>query len=272
MIDAHPLELIEAAVVGGFSHCGIRLVAPRPGDPLIDVLAEPGGIDAIARKLTDTGIGLLDIEAIWLSPTTRVASLAPALEAGARLGAKYVLVVGNDPDPARLGDNVAALCEAGEPLGLRIMLEFITYCSVDSLKSAAACIRAVGRPNAGILVDTLQFFRSGASPADIAAHNPSLFSYVQLCDGLKQAPATIDERRDEARQNRLLPGQGELPVRELLQALPAGIPISLEAPTAALRGLDRRRQAQIAGIAMRTFLSSLHESRAPVELPGTSRP
>ena len=110
MIHAQPVELIEAAAAGGFSHCGIRLVAPRPGDPLVDVLSERNGVRTIERRLVDTGIKLLDIEAVWLSADTQVSQLVPVLEAGARLGAKHVLVVGNDHVPSRLHDNFTAIC------------------------------------------------------------------------------------------------------------------------------------------------------------------
>lgn len=256
MIQAHPLELIEAAVAGGFSHCGIRLVAPRPGDPLVDVLNEPGAISAIERKLADTGIKLLDIEAIWLSATTRVAELLPALEAGARLGARYVVVVGNDEDPARLRENFEALCALASPLGIIAMLEFITYSQVQTLDAAARLVKSASMPNAGILIDMLQFFRSGASLADVKNHDASLFPYVQICDGPLKAPQTLEEKRREAREDRLLPGKGELPLSDLLMALPQGIPLSLETPSAVLRGLDFRTQATIAGEALRNFLSN----------------
>jgi hypothetical protein len=102
----------------------------------------------------------------------------------------------------------------------------------------------------------LQFFRSGASPSDVQDYEGALFPYAQICDGPLKAPETLDARRNEARENRLLPGRGELPLHELLAALPPGIPLSLEAPTAALRGLDIRTQGIIAGEALRTFLSS----------------
>lgn len=256
MIHAHPLDLIEAAAAGGFSHCGIRLVAPRPGDPLVDVMNEAGAIAAIGRRLDDTGIKLLDIEAIWLSAETRVDDLAPALEAGARLGARYVLVVGNDADPTRLRDNFGALCALAAPLGMTLTLEFITYSKVQDLAAAAALIETVGKPNARLLIDMLQYFRSGAAPMDVRRYDAALFPYVQICDGPLKAPETLDERRQEARENRLLPGKGELPIHELLTALPLGIPLSLEAPTAALRGLDTLTQGKVAGAALRDFLSA----------------
>jgi sugar phosphate isomerase/epimerase len=261
MIDAHPLQLIDAAAFGGFSHCGIRLVAPRPGDPLIDVLAEKGAIKAIGRTLKDAGIKLLDIEAIWLGPDTDVQSLRTALDAGAELGARFVLVVGNDENKQRLQANLASLCKLAEQFGLKVMLEFITYCSIDSLGSAARMVDAVKADNFGLLIDTLQFFRSGASPEDVSTYDPSLFSYIQICDGRSKAPTSLDERRREARQDRLLPGEGELPVKDLLNALPSGIPISLEAPTARLRGLKYREQGRIAGEALRSFLAKSNDPR-----------
>ena len=50
----------------------------------------------------------------------------------------------------------------------------------------------------------------------------------------------------EARTGRLLPGDGVLPLRELVAALPAGIPLAIEAPsraTADLPALERSRRA-----------------------------
>jgi len=254
MINAHPVDLIDAAAYGGFNHVGIRLIAPRPGDPLVDVLNEPGAIRTIKRKLSDAAIRLLDIEAIWLGPDTDVKSLQRALEAGTELGARFVLVVGNDDNDLRLQANLAALCGLAAPLGLKVMLEFITYCSINSLKSAANVVGSLQSDNLGLLIDTLQFFRSGAAPRDVSGYDQTLFSYFQICDGRLRAPVSIADRRKEAREDRLLPGRGELPVRELMQFLPADIPISLEAPTAELRGLDIVTQGKVAGAALRSFL------------------
>jgi sugar phosphate isomerase/epimerase len=50
----------------------------------------------------------------------------------------------------------------------------------------------------------------------------------------------------EARTGRLLPGEGVLPLRELVAALPPGIPLAIEAPsraTADLPALERARRA-----------------------------
>jgi hypothetical protein len=50
----------------------------------------------------------------------------------------------------------------------------------------------------------------------------------------------------EARTGRLLPGEGVLPLAELVTALPAGIPLAIEAPsraTADLPALERAKRA-----------------------------
>ena len=50
----------------------------------------------------------------------------------------------------------------------------------------------------------------------------------------------------EARTGRLLPGEGVLPLKELVAALPPGLPLAIEAPcraTADLPALERARRA-----------------------------
>ncbi len=262
MIEVHPLQLIDAAAAGGFDYCGIRLVAPRPGDPLVDIAGDAGTVRQVGRRLKEAGIRLLDIEAIWLSPETRLDALHLPLEVGASLGAKYVLVVGNDAERTRLGENFAALCDMAAGFGLTVMLEFISYCSIGSLGAARALVEESGRANAGVLIDTLQFFRCGTQPRDLGGIPPGLFRYMQLCDGPLRGPESLEARRHEARTDRRLPGEGELPVAELLRHLPPGIPLALEAPGPALRGRPYLEQGRIAGEAVRRFLAGAYGEAA----------
>ena len=111
VLDADPLTLIDAAAAGRFDAVGLRIVPPMPADRIVPVIGNERLIGEIEQRLDSNGIRILDIEAVWLMPHTDVAALRPALELGARLGAKYLLVVGNDPDWARQRDNFASLCE-----------------------------------------------------------------------------------------------------------------------------------------------------------------
>ena len=257
MLAAHPLALIDAAAAGGFEYCGLRLVPPMATDTVVDVVGNPALVREIDARLRATGVRLLDIEAIWLQPGTEVAQLVPALEVGKRLGARHVLAVGFDTDLARLFDNFCRLCEAAARLEMTVGMEFITYCSIGTLAQARWLVERSRQPNARLLIDALQFFRSGAAPDELASVDPALLPYMQLCDGPRIGPASVDERRREARTARLLPGEGELPLAELLRALPPGIPLSVEAPTLHLAGLPFDEQARTVGETTRRFLATL---------------
>lgn len=262
MLRAHPLELIEAAAVGRFDYVGIRLVRPMKGDPLVDVVGNAPLIRDIRQRLNDTGVRLLDIEAIWLQEDTDFNELEAALAVARELGAGSVLAVGFDANEVRLQHNFVRLCELGARYGLDVGIELITYCTVGTLEQAQAMVAQCGQPNARLLIDALQFFRSGATNEQLAAVDRALLSYAQLCDGPATGPASIDGRRREARAARLLPGEGELPLAGWLAALPAGIPLSVEAPTLKLAGLPFDEQARIVGETTRTFLQAVLHGRA----------
>jgi sugar phosphate isomerase/epimerase len=142
VIDAHPLQLIDAAAAGGFDAVGLRIVAPTASDSIVPVVGDDELIRQILRRLDDTGLSILDVEAVWLTPDTSVPNLVPALETAARLGARYVLVVGNDPEPARVTAILARLAEAARPFGIKLMLEFIPYCATSTFQEAQRLIAA----------------------------------------------------------------------------------------------------------------------------------
>lgn len=256
MIAAHPLELIDAAAASGFDLVGLRIVRPMKADPLIDVVGNSPLIRDIRQRLADTGVRLLDIEAIWLQENTDMGELEAALAVACELGARSVLAVGFDADTARLQDNFNRLCELAARYGLDVGIELITYCTVATLAQAQSLVAQSAQPNARLLIDALQFFRSGATNEQLAAVDPSLIRYAQLCDAPGIGPVSVDGRRREARTARLLPGEGELPLAGWLAALPAGIPLSVEAPTLKLVGLPFDEQARIVGETTRAFLQA----------------
>jgi hypothetical protein len=82
-------------------------------------------------------------------------------------------------------------------------------------------------------------------PHDLDAIDMSLMTVVQLCDGPASVPfqyaidptlvpmnQSVDgsDRQREARLLRLLPGQGDFPLQEILARIPADVPISIEVP------------------------------------------
>jgi sugar phosphate isomerase/epimerase len=260
-LRGRPAEAVVAAAAGaGFDSVTLRLVEPKAGDHGHLVR------DAVARRrlrrlMDDEGVGLLDVEVVRLRPTSRVAWLLPALDAAAELGARHVVTVCEDEDEERFLDRLAELDRACAARGLGCALEFMRFSVCRSFETAVRLVqraRLEGARATGVLVDPLHLQRSGGSPAQVAAlaaEQPELFPYVQLCDGPLSPPrGGVAEVRDEAVTSRLLPGDGELPLAELVDALPRRLPVSVETPVRRLAHLDDATRARAAYDACRRLL------------------
>lgn len=256
VLDADPVNLIQSAAEAGFDAVGLRIVPPLPTDIIVPVVGDLPLQRQIKTRIRDSGVGVFDVEAVWLMPHTDVAALLPALDLAADLGARYVLTVGHDADWNRLRDNFGALCDAANARGLRVMLEFIPYAECGSLFEAHRLLVAASPISAGLLVDALHLSRSNGCPADIQSFDPGLFSYVHLCDAPETPPAA-DGLRREARGGRLYPGEGELPLKDFLAVFPLGTPIAIEAPCGAYSQLPPRERAKKVMAATRRLLSTI---------------
>jgi sugar phosphate isomerase/epimerase len=255
--EAGPLELIEAVAAAGFDAVSLRVIG-APGVATDAVTTAQ--VSALRRRAADLGIGIFATTGIWLTPEFRVDQVEQALANAAGLGAEYCLTAGYDNDGPRLAANFVALCQAAARLGLRIGVEFMPYLPVKNVADAARLLRDAAQPNAGIIVDALHLARSGGTAADIAAIDPGLIAYFQLCDAPRALPAAM-ERREESLRHRLYPGDGELPLFDLMDALPPDLVIDLETPVAADAHLPFAERARRAGDAARQFLATYRKHR-----------
>ncbi len=232
LLGVPPPDLVTIAAAAGFSAVGLRVSPATDGERGWPVAPGSPMLAETVRRCADTGIRVLDVEAIRLggrgpgaAGAAGAAGYRPVLEAAAALGARYVNAICDDPDLERLGDEFARLVEAAAPYRIRPVIEFMAYRSVRTLAAAVAIAARSG--GGGVLVDALHVQRCGVAPAELRAVDPALITYVQLCDAPLDAPA---DPVHEARAARLLPGEGELPLTGLLAALPGGIPVTVEAP------------------------------------------
>jgi sugar phosphate isomerase/epimerase len=256
--DAGPLELIDAAAAGGFDAAGLRIVGPPGTDPATPIVGDAAMIRAIKQRFADRGVGFFAATGIWLWPELEVAKLDRELATAAELGASWFLAAGYDPDTTRLGDNFTRLCEAAAAFGLKIAFEFMPYIETKTLAAAHQIVQQSRQPNAGILIDVLHLARSGGSPAEVATIAPELIAYIQLCDAPREKPAHL-KPREESLHDRLYPGEGELWLFELMDALPRDVAIDLETPCARDRALPAAERARRAGDATRRFLAAYRE-------------
>jgi sugar phosphate isomerase/epimerase len=249
VLDTTPPELVTVASAAGFRTIGIRLTAtPSVGVPPYDMLHEGPLLRETLLRMAGTGVSVFDTEFLRFEPDQPAAIPEGFLEISARLGATQVLVMSAEPEEARTLERFGELCDRAAPYGLQVNLEFAIYTGVRTLAHAAKMVARATRANASVLIDALHFSRSGGLPEHVAQVDPALFRYAQICDAGPDMPAPTDTPAlvREARTGRLLPGEGVLPLKELVAALPRSLPLAIEAPcraTAGLPALDRAKRA-----------------------------
>jgi len=238
-LDLPPPELIREAARAGFTSVGLRVHPATVGGPAYLTRVGTEAHRVLKQILADEGVRLNDIEFIQLTPDIDVAAFAGLLEAGADLGAKSVTVSGDDDDNARLAAHFAELCDLAQPFGLRVDLEFMRWRPIGNLSQAEAIVRQAGKSNGAILVDALHLSRSGGQPRDLIMVPAQWLRAAQLCDAVSEMPRTDAAVIAEAREGRLPPGEGSLPLDGLLGGLPTDTILSVEMPLPALQARER---------------------------------
>ena len=99
--------------------------------------------------------------------------------------------------------------------------------------------------------------RAGLGPKDLAALPPDTIGYAQLCDA--KFAFTQESYMNEARFERLVPGDGELPLADIVATLPSDIVLGLEIPmlSEAQAGVDAVRRIGRCVEATRKLLAAL---------------
>jgi sugar phosphate isomerase/epimerase len=247
VLDTTPPELVTVAAAAGFRTIGIRLTAtPSVGVPPYDCLRDGPMLRETLARLADTGVAVLDTEFLRFEPDLPIGIPEGFLEVSARLGAQYVLVMSAEPVEARTLERFVDLCDRAASYNLNVCLEFAIYTGVRTLAHADDIVARSKRANAFVLIDALHFSRSGGLPSHVPKIDPARFRYAQICDAGPDMPAPTDTPAlvREARTGRLLPGEGVLPLKELVAALPADLPLAIEAPCRATTDLPALERAQ----------------------------
>lgn len=189
--------------------------------------------DATLRRefvaaVKDLGLEYSLAEGFAVVPGLDVASAYERdLDIFAEMGAKRANLLSFDLDPARTLDGIAWMAEAAAARDMPASIEFVPQTGIPNMQPALDIIAKVGG-DLTLLIDTMHLCRSGSTPGDVAALDPNLIGYVQLCDVPLQSPfATYFE---EATHDRLTPGDGELPLLEILRHIPEDRVIGLEIP------------------------------------------
>ncbi|KWI47267.1 AP endonuclease [Burkholderia pseudomultivorans] len=230
VLELNPPQMVQCAVDAGYDYVGLRLLPATDSEVRHAIVGDTPLRRETLAILRDTGMRVLDVEIARLKPDTDVTDYLPMLETAAELGARYVLVAGNDPDEARTVERLGRLCDLAAPLGLSPSLEPMPWTDVKDLDAGARIVDACGRRNTGLIVDPIHFDRAGSSLDTLRALPRDYFGYVQFCDAPAERPTDVDTLLFQARCARLTPGDGGLDLAGILRALPAHLPVSVEVP------------------------------------------
>jgi sugar phosphate isomerase/epimerase len=227
-----PLQFVDLAADLGCETISLGL-APLDANPHgYPAYALSDLRQALLAALRERGVALALAEGFFVLPGRDVSAYAADLDLMCELGAERINTLCLDSDRTRGFDQLGVLVEMAAARGLGATLEFIPASPVGDLATAADAVRHVGRPEFGILVDTMHLVRSGGSAADLTALDPALIHYAQLCDvPLRRTDLSYGE---EAKYERRAPGDGELPLLDILAALPRDRVVGLEIPQRSL--------------------------------------
>ena len=227
--DISPIDIVRVASETGYDCVGLRLL-PAGTDGPYSILTDRSEQRDVRSALNDTGIQVADAEVVRIGESFKLETFLPFLEVCSYLGAKHVLVVGDDLNRTRLIDNYGAFLAKASEFELSGDLEFMPWTAVPTVSDCLEIVQSVNTANAGLLVDALHWARSDQSIHSLKQIPESLVNYIQLCDAPSLSNPTIDQLIHTARSERLLPGSGDIDLVGMLSALPQGKVYSVEVP------------------------------------------
>jgi len=246
ILELAPNEMVTVAADAGFDFVGLRLINATPEEPVRETIGLTDLIRETKARLDDTGLELVDIEILRLKPETNVrADYEAVFETGAFLGASQALIAGNDSDRSRLIDNYNEIAALAGEYSITPNLEPMPWTDVKNVNEALEILSNATSDNIGILPDAIHFDRGDATLEDLRNVPTKYLNYVQINDAPAEKPTTVEGLLYQGRVHRFLPGNGGLDLVGFLNALPANLPISLEAPvvaTAHLPAIERARE------------------------------
>ncbi len=217
---------VRAAQQAGYHALEIR-------DAKLQAYLDGGGtLYGLRQQISDAGLEVASINALERATLATGAAREAVLrrcrtlcEWAAALDCPYVVAVpspladapGPDQVEALTADSLRDLARTAERYGVRVGFEFLGFagCSVSTLAAARRIVDAVGHPAVGLVLDAFHFY-VGGSRWQMLEGLPADRLYVVHLDDAEPGP-----RHALTDAHRLLPGDGVIPLRELVRRLEA---------------------------------------------------
>jgi sugar phosphate isomerase/epimerase len=224
-------DLIEAA-----EHSGFRRITAHPYG-FAAALGSGWTEVALRRRLEEAGLEVTMIDALadvfpgqrlrdGLAPDVRAALPpavldAPSQETGFRaakaLGAPLVAVnhyLGAPTPLENLAEALGQVCRRAGERGLTVCVEPIPGTGIPDLATGQALVESCDEANARVLLDVFHHDRSGGTIDDVRSLPTGAIAAVQLSDCVQSTRGSVHVPL----AGRLMPGDGHLPLRDLVTA------------------------------------------------------
>jgi 4-hydroxyphenylpyruvate dioxygenase len=117
-----------------------------------------------------------------------------------------------------IAESFALLADRAAAYGLRCILEFIPIWGIKDLGMAWQILQIADRPNAALAFDFWHYIRGGRDDALLRSIPGDRIAYVQVTDAEAEPPPGRSLEQD-CLFHRLQPGEGALPIKEMLDIL-----------------------------------------------------
>jgi sugar phosphate isomerase/epimerase len=212
-------DRVEAAGAAGFAGIGVQ--------PADYARSKANGLSdgAMAEVLARNDVELAEIDGApwWPCDSSIVSAQDEVLRVGERfsvrlLNAAMPTIEGDGPTDADLAAGLARLADRAASVGMLVGFEFLPWTPVRDVVHAHAIVSLASRSNLGVTVDVWHHSVSGDVTQGLAGIPASDIVSVQVTDGVRDASLSP---LAETMVGRRLPGEGELPVVEVLRTLHA---------------------------------------------------
>jgi sugar phosphate isomerase/epimerase len=250
-----PVEAVKVASAAGFDRVGLRFLPAVLNEQIHPIINDEFLLVSLIAALSDSNMHVGDVELIRINADIQYQDFRCLFELLQRIGVQDVTVVNDDDDMSRVIDSFGRLCEQANKYGLFLNLEPIPWTALKDLKQAQVIVESVGQNNAGILLDSFHFYRRPIDFEVLASIPKNFLRVVQISDGLLDYDPNPLSIQYEARNARLLPGQGEFNLRKFVSYLPDHVMLSVEAPNRRLQ--KEYLVSELASMAMDSIKNTL---------------
>ena len=227
-----PVEYVHLVADLGCRYITAGMVGFAPlkslGYPPFSLRDDPALRRELLAAMDGRGVSISLGEGLLIAPGVDVRSYAGDLDIMAELRIPRINTVSLEADRARTFDELAVLTDLAAERNISTCLEPVLGLSIADLPTALAAVEHVGRDEISLLIDTMHVARFGAGPDDLRSLPADRVGYVQLCDTTMQR--RMSNYAEEAMFERMAPGEGELPLADMLAALPDDRVVGLELP------------------------------------------